>query len=423
MVKFGSIKKVSLCSLFLFLTGLCFAGNITQWRGEKRDGVYTESGLLKSWSAEGPELLQVFENCGAGYGSPVLNDGKIYLTGSDEENEFLSCFNAKGKLLFRTNFSKIWHGAFPNARCTPTYADGVLYIVSIQGKALAISAETGKLLWRVPVWEKYQGRWGTWGACESPLIYEGKMIVTPAGKLTTMMAFNVKNGKPVWRTISLRDKSAYVSPILIEHNGIKQIINVTSSYIFAVDPDKGKIVWKVNYKKISVENSGSPGAFGINTNTPIFHNGSIFVTSGYDHACVMLKLNEDATDTRVVWKSGVLDTHHGHVVLVDGYLYGSNWLSNQRGNWTCLNWQTGEKMWEKKWKNKGAIISADGMLYCYVEKGGYFGLVEATPKEFNLISSFKIKKGTGMHWSHPVISDGKLYVRHGTTLMLYDIKM
>jgi len=99
-----------------------------------------------------------------------------------------------------------------------------------------------------------------------------------------------------------------------------------------------------------------------------------------------------------------------------------NWLNNGDGNWVCLDWDSGETMYEKKWYNKGSIISADGMLYCYEEKKGNLALVKATPDDFALVSSFRITQGKGQHWAHPVISDGKLYMRHGDVLMVYNIK-
>jgi outer membrane protein assembly factor BamB len=109
--------------------------------------------------------------------------------------------------------------------------------------------------------------------------------------------------------------------------------------------------------------------------------------------------------------------------LIDGYIYGSNWINNGNGNWCCIEWNTGKKMWEEKWNNKGSIIAAEGMLYIYDEKNGNVGLVRATPEKFDLVSSFKITFGNmGPFWAHPVIHNGVLYLRHNNALMAYDIK-
>ena len=156
--------------------------------------------------------------------------------------------------------------------------------------------------------------------------------------------------------------------------------------------------------------------------TPIYHDGKIYVTGGYDHGGFMLRLTDGGSNADIQWTDQVLDVHHGGVVLVEGYLYGSNWLSNNDGNWCCIDWNTGAKKWENHWKCKGSIISAEGLLYIYDERSGFVGLVRADPEKFDLISSFKISKGSGPYWAHPVIHNGKLYVRHGKALMAFNIK-
>ena len=91
------------------------------------------------------------------------------------------------------------------------------------------------------------------------------------------------------------------------------------------------------------------------------------------------------------------------------------------GNWVCVEWETGETQWSINWYNKGPIISDGEMLYIYEEKTGHVGLVKPNPEKMELISEFKVE-GTGQHWPHPVISDGKLFIRHSEVLMVYDIQ-
>jgi len=137
----------------------------------------------------------------------------------------------------------------------------------------------------------------------------------------------------------------------------------------------------------------------------------------------MVKIAENGKSADVVWTDSVLDNHHGGVVLVDSYIYGSNWLNNSTGNWCCIEWSTGKKMWEEKWNCKGSIIAAEGMLYIYDEKKGNVGLLKVNPEKFDLLSSFQVTQGaTGPFWAHPVIHNGILYLRHNNALMAYDIK-
>jgi hypothetical protein len=135
----------------------------------------------------------------------------------------------------------------------------------------------------------------------------------------------------------------------------------------------------------------------------------------------MLKVTPDGKSVSEVFTDTIFDNHHHGVILTDGYLYGSNWTDNKRGKWVCMKWDTGEIMYESEWDTKGAMIMADGLLYCYNEKGNV-GLVKPDPAAFNVISEFKITKGAGPHWAHPFIADGKLLLRHGDVLMVYDIK-
>jgi outer membrane protein assembly factor BamB len=415
--------KRMLC-LALFFT-LCLlsvnAADVLQWRNN-REGIYQETGLLKQWPAKGPKMLWVNEDVGDGYSSPIIVKGNIYLTGVRNGREFLAAYDLQGKQKWATEYSDGWQKSYSEARTTPTCKAGILYVISGCGDTAAIDSKSGKIIWMTRVFEKYQGSPGHWGAAESPLIVDDKVIVTPTGETTTMVALNIKDGSLAWKTRSLNDGGAYVSPLLIEHNGVKQIIGVTSRHIFAVAPQSGEIKWTFDYLGTYFENDANKSRWIINCNTPVFKDGKIFVTSGYDHCGVMLELNKDATGVKMLWKTEDLDVHHGHVVLFDGCLYGANWLSNRNGNWVCLDWNTGRKMYEQEWHSKGNIIYADGMLYCYEEQKGNIALVTASPKGFEVKGTLSVDYGSKAHWAHTVISNGVLYVRHGNALMAYDIK-
>ncbi len=165
-----------------------------------------------------------------------------------------------------------------------------------------------------------------------------------------------------------------------------------TDYLQAIDP-KGEILWKIPIGRGWLE--AEKGAPTINIPTPLFHQGNLYVTSGYDHVVVMFRLSEDASGMEFVWKDATLDCHHGGVVLVDGYLYGSNWLDNARGNWICVEWKTGKTMYETKWQTKGSVIYADGSLYCYEERRGIVALVKPDPGDFAIVSQFRVKPGPG----------------------------
>jgi outer membrane protein assembly factor BamB len=230
------------------------------------------------------------------------------------------------------------------------------------------------------------------------------------------VALDKETGETIWMSESLNDQSGYVSPILVERGGKKLIVTVTGNHIIGVDANDGSIVWKVNFADFRTGKGND-----INIASPLYHDGRIYVTSGYDDTDVALDLSEDGGSAEIAWKDSGLDVHHGGVVLIDGHIYGANWINNRKGNWLCIDWDTGDLMYEKNWYNKGSLIYAEGMLYCFEEERGNLALVEATPEDFKVVSSFRIEQGGGPHWAHPSISDGRLYIRHGDVLMVYDI--
>jgi len=412
--------KVYLFIAFCFL-GLIAQSQLPQFRGPNRDGIFPETGLLKQWPETGPNLLFEINGIGKGWSSAVVSDNKIYITGTIDADDWLTCADQTGKILWKTAYGKAWDQSFPEVRSTPTILNGKAFVSSGKGIVSCIDTESGKIIWSVNTFGENEGSEGTWGIAESILLVEGKAIFTTGGNKTSMVALDSETGKTVWKTSSLQDKSAYVSPILIERNGKKQIIGVTAKYIFGVDPNNGNIKWNFNYLDLDQSEWDNAGGV-INCTSPIYKDGFLYITSGYNHTGAKFKLKEDLSNVEFLWKEELLDNHHGGVVLIDGYIYGSNWVNNGKGNWCCISFETGEKKYEETFKNKGSIVAADGMLYIYSEQPGFVGLVKPTPEKFELVSSFEITEGAGPHWAHPSIYDSKLFIRHGNVLMVYDIK-
>jgi outer membrane protein assembly factor BamB len=247
---------------------------------------------------------------------------------------------------------------------------------------------------------------------------DDKVIYTVGGEKTSVIALNKYTGAEVWQSESVGGTRTYVSPALYEHNEHQLILAVTEFHILGIKPENGQFAWSIEFPLPE----GTPARRGgIAPNTPIMNADEIFISKGYDMLGIMLKLGPEITDVRELWRTSVMDTHHGHYVLVDNYIYGSNWENNSQGNWVCLDWQTGEVQYEEKWKTKGSIVWADGRLYCYEERSGNIALVNPTPEKFDVVSSFQIEHGSGPHWAHPYISDKKLLIRHGKVLMVFDI--
>lgn len=417
------MKRLFIIIIMLSTLGqLSLSQEIAQWRGPDRNGVFPESGLLKSWPQAGPDLLWSAEGLGDGYASVTVKNGLIYVTGRDGTEEYLSVFDTKGQLKWRIPYGNCVRRTYKGTRCTPAVEGQYVYLISGRGEVVCVDKKDRNVKWSVPAFEKFQGKSWEWEIAESPLIVDDKIVFTPGGHLTSMVAFDKRNGDVVWQTKSLQDTVAMVSPALIQIDGKKIIVNVMINYIFGVDAENGDILWKVKYSDIEPP-MDHPWKPHNNCIMPLYHDGSLFITSGYDHVAVMFTLSDKGRKIKQKWINRTLDCHHGHVVRIGNYIYGANWLDNRDGNWCCVDWNTGETMYEKHWENKGSVSAADGMLYCYEEKRGNIALVEPTSEDFKIVSSFRITQGRGPHWTQPVIANGVLYMRHGDVLMAYDIKV
>lgn len=413
------MKHIVFIPLFLIIL-VNIDAQIYQFRGPERDGKFPESGLLKVWPESGPGLLLEYEGIGDGWSS-VISDGKyIYASGKKDSMDYLTCLDFEGNLNWQVAYGKAWNGSFPNTRSTPTIEGDRIYIISGMGELVCLNTETGDINWKINVDKDYHAEWHVWGVAESPLIVEDKVICSPAGVLTTFVAFDKLTGKEIWKTPSTDGQRSYVSPVLRTFGGREYILGASASDFFIVDPVNGEIKSSYKYFDSTLWKWQPKGI--IWANSPVVKGNMIFLSIGYDYPAKMLKVSDDATKIEEVYTSNLMDNHHHGLIELNGYIYGSYWIHNNAGNWACIKWDTGETMYDEEWYSKGEMVYADGLIYVYNEKSGHVGLVQPDPSGFNVISEFKIENGKGPHWSHPYIFDGKLFLRHGDVLLVYNLK-
>lgn len=417
-------KLIASLSLLLLLSSCNYLKNIStdivEWRGPNRTGVYQEPNLLTEWPEKEPDTLWTINGIPDGYASMSIVDDVIYTTGKNDSIDICVAIDMDGNLIWQTEYGRAWNGSFPASRCTPTFNDGKLYLSSGYGDIACLNATTGDIIWKVQGYEKFNINFNIWGCAESLIVLEDKVMFNPIGSKTTTVALNKETGGVIWESESIGDSMAYVSPILINHEDKNIIVNVSSNFVYGVNIANGEVLWTFKYYDVHTP-LWHPNAPIINCNTPLYYNGRLYITSGYNHTAIMLKLIDEGKKAEMIWADTTLDTHHGGVVKVGNYIYGSNWINNGTGNWCCINWETGEVMWETEWHCKGSIIANNDILYLYDEKKGNIGLVQASSDSLQVINSFQVTYGNGPHWSHPVIYDGKLFIRHGKTLIAYDI--
>ncbi|MDB4583524.1 PQQ-binding-like beta-propeller repeat protein [Draconibacterium sp.] len=389
---------------------------ITQWRGPNRDGHFPDSILLQSWPEAGPELLLEIDKIGKGYSSALIDDGIIYTTGMIDTLDYLTAINLDGTFKWQKIYGRSWYKSFPDTRSTAVIEENRIYVQSGMGQVSCFNKETGDEIWSVNVDKEFETEYHRWGNSETPLVIDNLVIVSPAGEKTSIVALNKMTGEKIWQTKSLGGPRAYASATIYEYRDIRYILAVIGTDLIAIVPETGEIAW--HYKYWNEKKWDQNGL--IWANTPTFKDNEIFLTMGYDYQAVMLEMDSIGSGVTEKFIDHTFDNHHHGVILYDGYLYGSNWYNNKKGRWVCMKWDTGEIKYVEEWETKGAIIMADNLFYCYNEKGSV-GLIKPNPDGFEVISEFKVTKGAGPHWAHPFIGEGKLLIRHGDVLMVYDI--
>ena len=410
--------KLIILLLTTFLVMILSPDNeIAQWGGPARDGTFPETGLLKQWPAEGPALKLKIENLGKGLSQPVLYKNVFYVTGLKSDSlDVISACDMNGKLLWEKTYSRAWIRTYPESRGTPTIENNLIYLIGGMGDLVCLSTIGGEEIWRKEPLKDFEGKNMYWGNVESVLLTDEAALYVTGGNKTTLVAYHKKTGELLWKSKSMGGSKSYASSSLIEWAGMKIVLVQTSDDLIGIDAGNGNVLWSYNTIQFHTEKGKGEAA-----NTPLFFRGDIFITYGNEQPAMLFHISDDGKSISLKWKNNVLDTHHGGLVLLNGAIYGSTMLDNTRGNWASVDWETGKTNWEKEWFTKGSVISADGLLYFYEEKGGHVALIQPDTGDLKIVSTFQVKGGEGPHWAHPSIYNKMLLIRHGSVLLVYDI--
>lgn len=419
------MKNLSLrarCAVVLFL-GVALlpvgAADWPQWQGPDRSNVSTETGLLKQWPAQGPHLLWTFSNAGNGFSEPSIVGDRLYTMGADQSKEYLFAIDLKTR-------SKLWSTEvgprFINdwsdgPRGTPTVDGDLIFALGGQGNLVCVKAGSGEKLWTKNMQKDLGGKMMSgWGYTESPLVDGDVVVCTPGGKQGTLAALDKTTGKVRWRSEDFSDDAGYSSLVISEAGGIRQYVQRTGKSVSGVAAKDGRLLWRFAH---AANVAAIP--------TPIVSGNFVYSTSGYGAGCVLIRLspNGEGIKAEEVYANKDMTNHHGGVVKVGDCLYGYS----DRGGWMCMEFQTGKVLWKDGRKlGKGSVTCADGHLYCYSENDGTVVLIEASADGWKENGRFKIPQQTklprkrGKIWTHPVVVNGRLYLRDQDLIFCYDVK-
>jgi outer membrane protein assembly factor BamB len=409
------------CCLF---TTSVWAADWPQWRGPNRDGKSADTGLLKEWPKEGPSLAWKVKGLGGGYSGPSIAAGRIFgmsHRGDDEVAWALS--ETDGKELWASRLGPAfkqpgWPQGKEGPGCTPTVDGERLYVEGMGGTVACLQVQDGKILWQLSLTRDFGGNVPPWSYRESPLVDGDKVIYTPGGPDATLVALDKLTGKTIWKSqVPDGPKAAYTSAIAMDFDGQRQYVQLTARTLVGVAASDGKFLWRYDRPA---------NGMGINCSTPLDHDGLVFAASAYGKGGGSVKLSKDANGgikAEEVYFSKNMQNHHGGMIVVDGCLYGANG-GNEGGSLVCLDFQTGNVLWNGRDSGapKGSLALADGRLY-YRSETGIMLLIEPNTKQYVERGRFEQPdRSKQPAWTHPVIANGKLYLRDQDVLLRYDVK-
>ena len=422
--KLGNSLQWTFCAVIV--STAAWAEDWPQWQGPERTAISRERGLLKEWPSGGPPLAWKLDNRGGGDSAPSIAAGRIFGMGNRGEDEIVWALSEKdGKEIWTARLGPAFKQDAPQGKegpgCTPTVDGERLYVEGLGGEVACLQAKDGKVVWQKSLQKDFGGEPPTWSYRESPLVDGGKVIFTPGAEDATIVALDKMTGNTIWKSqVPGSPKAGYASAIAIDFEGQREYVQLTARALVGVAADDGKFLWRYNR---------CANGHGINCSTPIYQDGQVFAASAYGTGGGLVKLSKGENggiNADEVYFTKKMQNHHGGMVVLDGSLYGANG-GNEGGALVCLDFKTGNVLWDERddpehRAPKGSVAFADGRIYYRTEKGTML-LIEPSPKEYIERGRFEQPDRTKLPaWAHPVIANGKLYLRDQDLLLCYNVK-
>jgi outer membrane protein assembly factor BamB len=404
----------------------CLAADWPGWRGPHRDAIFPETGLLKQWPQGGPPLAWKAQGLGAGFSSISIAGDRIFTMGDRADGQYVLALNlADGKQVWAAKIGPVWDDDETGGpRGTPTVDGDSIYAMGTEGEMVCLDRATGAIRWQKSMTRDYNGQMmSVWKYAESPLVDGNQVLFTPGNFDAMVVAADKRTGKDVWRAEVGRISGAgsngagYSSIVVSDGAGVHQYVQLIGRGLIGIRAEDGKVLWKYNRVANDIANIA----------TPVIRGDYVFASTAYGAGSVLLKLEKTAegVDAKEVYflDARTFQNHHGGMVLVGDFLYGGHQQNN--GFPICIEFLTGKVRWGGNIRPEGAtgsaaVAYADQRLYFRYENG-MMKLFEASPEGFKETGSFQIPNVRKPSWSHPVIHNGKLFLREQDALLCYDI--
>lgn len=387
----------------MFFTAGLSQSDFSQWRGPNRDGTYPGTNLLQTWPSGGPQLLWKYDGLGVGYASAAVADERVITVGTLDSISYLFGFDLMGTQLWKTRLSRDYMGEFGGTFSTPVINGGKGFVSTGLGMLYCFNPAQGNVIWSRDLIKDFEGVNPKSGYLDNLVIDGNLLICAPGGAARNIVALDQATGAVVWESKGTSEVSGFGTPTLAGHKGFKYYIYQDTTSIIALNVADGSLAWK------------HPRGCGTAVGSLFFHDGYLFHLA--DDASVLLKLADGSNPPEVAWTQSDFFPLQGDPVLIGNRLYGKS----KGKKYLTIDWTTG--------KTIGSIpatamvvtsVACGGLIYAY-DIDGNFSLLKPGESGVETVSSFKILGGTKYHCSHPVISNGRLYVRHDNSLFVYNL--
>ncbi len=421
LVHFSGLRLTMIVLVVAAACSPASADDWPSWRGNNRNAVSKETGLIDSWPVDGPPVEWRASGIGKGYSSVVVSNGLVFTMGRLDSDVY--CFAIELQTGDQRWSTKIGTTS-RNVMATPTVNGEFVYAVDPDGDLVCLRVSNGEIVWQRSYADEFGGRLMSGrGYGESPLVDGDRLICTPGGEDAMLVALDRRTGEVIWKSTMPdigkkgRDGAAFSSIVISNAAGVRQYVQLVGRGLVGVEAEKGRFLW--GYNDIANQTANIP--------TPLGRGDFVFSANGYHAGGVLLKIERDESETGVraheVYrlKGNRFQNHHGGFVLIDDHIFGGHGSNN--GLPTCIEFETGKIAWKQRGAGTGSasVVAADGNLYFHYQDGAV-ALIEATSEEYRLKGTFSLPNAGGDSWSHPVIADGKLFLREQDDLSVYNLR-